>query len=247
MRPGLCHGSSKRGLEQVKHKQASDRVSRTKISELEEEARKRGLETALDEKNKGFQLLQKSMRLENGKHFRHSEPPVAAKLEATAAQIIPITIKNDRRGLSVRVSGSSDKTAGQSGRGTKLTEEAISQFQKKESMTAMSRFLAGDLSNSRKSCHHLDTENGLTEPLNDSFWPEKVMLSMRVKTQTDDEGQEEPEVKIPDTPEELAHKLQEVTDYLRSRYHYCVWCGTRYDSDADLRDECPGDSRQKHD
>lgn len=231
----------------MKHKEASDRLSRTKISVLEEEARTRGLETALDEKNKGFQLLQKSMRLENGKHFRHSEPAVASKLEATAAQIIPITIKNDRRGLSVRASGSSDRTAGQSGIRTKLTEEAISQFQKKESMTAMSRFLPGDLSSSRKSCHHLDTENGLTEPLNDSFWPEKVMLSMRAKTQTENEVQGESQVQIPDTPEELAHKLQELTEYLRSRYHYCVWCGIRYDSDVDLRDECPGDSRQKHD
>jgi len=41
-------------------------------------------------------------------------------------------------------------------------------------------------------------------------------------------------------------RLQRVLTYLRQKYFYCFWCGTRYDSQQDLDANCPGEEEDAH-
>lgn len=42
-------------------------------------------------------------------------------------------------------------------------------------------------------------------------------------------------------------RLRLVTNYLRGKHHYCVWCGCAYEDGDDLSQNCPGSSREEHD
>lgn len=44
----------------------------------------------------------------------------------------------------------------------------------------------------------------------------------------------------------IAEQLEIVNFYLRRTYNYCVYCGTVYDDERDLNEECPGPNRQDH-
>ncbi len=42
-------------------------------------------------------------------------------------------------------------------------------------------------------------------------------------------------------------RLARVTMYLRRQYFYCLWCGTQYDDEQDLVENCPGEDEDAHD
>lgn len=42
-------------------------------------------------------------------------------------------------------------------------------------------------------------------------------------------------------------RLQLVLSYLRVTYAYCFYCGTEYDSQEELAEECPGPEEEDHD
>ncbi|KAG8218378.1 hypothetical protein J3R82DRAFT_3998 [Butyriboletus roseoflavus] len=58
-----------------------------------------------------------------------------------------------------------------------------------------------------------------------------------------------------ETVEEAAHffrlgpqdRLSLVLTYLRDKYAYCFWCGTKYEDDGDLEKHCPGPNEDDHD
>ncbi|KAF8559001.1 RNA-binding domain-containing protein, partial [Imleria badia] len=58
-----------------------------------------------------------------------------------------------------------------------------------------------------------------------------------------------------DTVEEVAFffrlgprdRLSLVLTYLRDKYAYCFWCGTKYEDDGDLEKHCPGPNEDDHD
>jgi hypothetical protein len=45
--------------------------------------------------------------------------------------------------------------------------------------------------------------------------------------------------------EEAVARLAELVAYLRAR-HYCVFCGARFDGEADMAANCPGPSEEDH-
>lgn len=219
-----------------------------KRAKLEEQALEKGLQTALDEKNRGFRLLQKSAQQKNSGVFQQSEPTLPVKLETGHEPnlLVPITVRHKRLGLGIKVPEISIPYAAIK-YDTILTDEEIAEFREKESSEAMSRFLFPDLCSTQKSCYHLDSEQGLTQPVEDFYWPDSVMLSLRPNTDSDmGESETSARCKTPDPPDQLAYKLRMVSNYLRSQYLYCTWCGIRFESEAELDDECPGDSRSKH-
>ncbi|KAL1132043.1 hypothetical protein AAG570_011651 [Ranatra chinensis] len=44
----------------------------------------------------------------------------------------------------------------------------------------------------------------------------------------------------------VCEKLQLITVYLRGTHFHCIWCGTHYVDDKDLREDCPGPTREDH-
>jgi hypothetical protein len=47
-------------------------------------------------------------------------------------------------------------------------------------------------------------------------------------------------------PEEARARLADLVGYLRSRYHYCVFCSVAYDDGGDMQRHCPGPSEEEH-
>ncbi|KIK90991.1 hypothetical protein PAXRUDRAFT_14034 [Paxillus rubicundulus Ve08.2h10] len=42
-------------------------------------------------------------------------------------------------------------------------------------------------------------------------------------------------------------RLSLVITYLRDKYAYCFWCGTQYEDESDLQENCPGPDEEDHD
>lgn len=119
-----------------------------------------------------------------------------------------------------------------------------------------------DLYDSQKACQYLDESKGFDEPVVSWYWPPKP-VEKKIKDDDEDDGgsskdglrteayeSEEDEEEVEDeidedtsTPQE---KLQQLTQYLRVTYHYCVWCGTSYEDAEDLQKNCPGSSHDDH-
>ncbi|GJN90475.1 hypothetical protein Rhopal_003486-T1 [Rhodotorula paludigena] len=41
-------------------------------------------------------------------------------------------------------------------------------------------------------------------------------------------------------------RLALMLTYLRNKYHYCFWCGCQYNSEEDLKENCPGTEEDQH-
>ncbi|KAH9951771.1 hypothetical protein B0H21DRAFT_818200 [Amylocystis lapponica] len=75
----------------------------------------------------------------------------------------------------------------------------------------------------------------------------------------DDAHPEKPEkAKVPYSEEDIEEatqflqlsakdRLELVLDYLREKYAYCFWCGTQYEDDDDMDQNCPGPDEDAHD
>lgn len=45
---------------------------------------------------------------------------------------------------------------------------------------------------------------------------------------------------------QTVEKLDMLTNYLRTTYCFCHWCGTQYDDIADMQECCPGPAKDDH-
>ena len=235
VRPGLCRGGAKRDLDIYKKRMADIHVP---VAEQEEQARSKGLNTALDEKNKGFLLLQKCLNQKNTGVFDAPTTSTSRRKDTDLVTPIPIVIKKSRAGLG---KGSSTPAAAIE----KLTVEQLAEFRAKERDNGDARQLISDIKSSQKACYNLDSEAGITEPGSDFFWPYRVVQEMKEKT--GDEGEMSESDIENDQLDVLQAKLRQLTTRLKGEYLYCIWCGIRFETESDLVNECPGDSRQSHD
>ena len=148
-------------------------------------------------------------------------------------------------------------------------------FRNQLSRQHKSKKTEGDLYRSQKACHQLDQSKGFTEPVETWFWPEakdddNVELEEEEycdehSDNADESDEGEPIVELSDQenvketkknnqdkyvnsgeflPEE---KLQMITEYLRSQYLYCLWCGITFSDLEDMNSSCPGLTREDHD
>lgn len=88
----------------------------------------------------------------------------------------------------------------------------------------------------------MDLEEKIETPAMAWFWPNR---------QTTDENEEEQEESDDDNDEEeieyeITEKLEMITNYLRTTYLYCHWCGTKYSDAEDLNSNCPGLTKDDH-
>jgi len=74
----------------------------------------------------------------------------------------------------------------------------------------------------------------IQEPSEKFFWPEEVL-----EVDADEPTEEELNIS-------LNEQLEILNFYLRCTYNYCVYCGTVYEDESDLMEECPGPNRQDH-
>ena len=135
--------------------------------------------------------------------------------------------------------------------------------------------IESDLSRSKKTCYQLDQAKGFTEPVELWFWPdiskdednsiidndldgEPINTEKDIFSDTEEasiteiitkEEKIKPEyrLKADDSNEFLPEEeLSILTEYLRSQYLYCIWCGITFSDTEDMSANCPGSTRDEH-
>ncbi|XP_046742568.1 G patch domain-containing protein 11 [Diprion similis] len=213
----------------LKEKNVSVRV-------IEQETRDKGLASAITSDNKGFKLLEK---------MGYTPGQGIGKKESGICEPISIDLKTNRLGL---------------GRAPKKKSLAIKNGKKKEddfnaddfrgriSQKKTEQMIEVDLRRSQKSCEQLDNQNNIDKPMEIWYWPKveeeekDSENSEAVESSEEDEDENEDDQNIIPASE----KLEILTKYLRDKYFYCIWCGAAYDDVDDLRDNCPGNTRDDH-
>lgn len=248
VRPGLTHSRSvKRKYAMERRKEESRKLHYTKSrKELEEEQRSAGLDRALTSDNKGFALLQKMGYKPGMKLGKQATPSASNKgLE----EPIKVKVKADRGGLG-REELIHEKIAAKEKKKLEIkvwkereTARLTEEYRQRMRDKVVMKQLSGDLRKSQRICEQLDSETGVEEPLRPWFW-----FSNQSETADDDDYYEEEEEE--EEEEESALEPEEqlffILEYLRSKYFYCIWCGTKYEDDNDMDSNCPGMEKDDH-
>lgn len=245
--PGLVPDKiAKKYKREMKHNELNQRNKIKPMRVRETEHRELGLASALNSSNKGFAMLQKM-------GFKHGMG--LGKDGTGRAEPIPLTVKADRGGLGRDVLLKRQREVKEAlkhetaKKRVKIEQNQRDSFRRHMSGKFAERQTSSDLYKSQKACEQLDKSKNLP-CVEKWFWPE-------VKTELDDEEEkeedkdEDDEDKDEDKDEveeelEASEKLEHLTMYLRRTHQYCIWCGTKFDDDQDMTDNCPGDTAQDH-
>ncbi|OQR77502.1 coiled-coil domain-containing protein 75-like [Tropilaelaps mercedesae] len=247
--------TQQREIEMAKRKAELSAAHRTKKRHvIEEEQRNEGLSKPIDPSNKGFALLSK-MGFKPGMTLGAVTKTSASgscytsfdsssnSLERLREPVL-VKLKTDGRGglglATVKEEKAKQRLKAHLGKALQMGDGHVlaDEFRKKKRSHFEIRTIRGDLAKSRRVCRLLDLEAGLTEAENKQFWPPTEPNADEDATASKDGDSDE------DAPEDEVI-LRDLTQHLRTRYYYCIWCGCRYCDEDDLA-ECPGDTREAH-
>lgn len=235
--------ADKRQFELEKRKEKMKEQNKP-ITIIEHEKREEGLSNAITNTNKGFALLMK-MGYKPGQGL--------GKEQSGIVEPIGIKLKEDRGGLgqASRKRETKPKTEN-----TKLDNLHVTDFRGRLAEKKLEQMLKTDLYKSQKVCQQLDIEAGIEKSVESWFWlndreTNEGKISEDEKGNiVEEEGKEEEEEDKEEEEEEdeltINEKLNILTKYLREKYFYCIWCGVLFDDEDDLRDNCPGCTRNDH-
>ncbi|XP_050523682.1 G patch domain-containing protein 11 isoform X2 [Daktulosphaira vitifoliae] len=218
--------------QQMKKKIKTELLDKSKsIKILEQKNRQDGLEKAIDSSNKGFSLLEKmgyKPGLGIGKNGSGRIDPVG------------IVLKNDRKGLgrdaAIKEIREMKKAMIQKRLLCGLSVN-VTEYRERKAQLLTEKQDQSDLYRCQRICRQMDLEKDIQEPLEKFLWPEDP------NDKQNDEIVEEIDI---EDKMSVSEQLEIVNVYLRKTYNYCVYCGTVYNNDDDLTNECPGPKRQDH-
>ncbi|XP_011868995.1 PREDICTED: G patch domain-containing protein 11 [Vollenhovia emeryi] len=203
---------------------------------VEAEKREEGLSCAISNANKGFEMLMK-MGYKPGQGI--------GKTQSGMTEPIPVQVKADRQGLGKTLKKKDSYKHGNAN--AKLDNMDTRDFRSRLAQGKAEQLQKTDLYKSQKVCQELDAKENIEKPEEPWFW-----LESREEKQvddTDDDDDDDDDDDEDDKDEETlsnVEKLDILTRYLRKKYCYCIWCGTKFDDEDDLRDNCPGSTRNDH-
>ncbi|XP_078000706.1 G patch domain-containing protein 11-like [Glandiceps talaboti] len=259
VRPGLVPDRIAKQYKKEEEHRLKNLKSKTKpLQEQEKEHRDEGLNKELSSSNKGFALLQK-MGYKKGMGL--------GKAESGRSEPVPVEIKTGRGGLGRDTALKRQQEflakhrEDYQRKRIKQEEEDRGDFRQRMRNKFAERETESDLHKSRKACEQLDKTKGVEEPIEIWYWPiYKTAQDSDEDDESsdddddddddndddDDDEKDKEEVEEPGSDLTAAEKLEELTAYLRKNYFYCIWCGTAYDDEGDLHDNCPGDDAEVH-
>ncbi|KAM3716303.1 G patch domain-containing protein [Dirofilaria immitis] len=267
VRPGIAktHAQRRHLKVEAKRVENTERLRNLlKRSEIEKKMRDDALMKPVSENSKGFLLLSKmgykpgmSLGVKKEGCNEGIKVPIALELKADRTGLGHDAEEDEKRKKRMDLYQKAVLER------AKANEILIDDFSVRKRWAARIKQLSKDLEKSRKVCQELDARNGLELPTSNHFWPiYKVMkedtFSLKKKRIEESEcitecfmyynGKMAPDdLKIDELPEnEINEWLIELTSYLRSVHHYCVWCGIQYNSEEELENNCPGRTREDH-
>ncbi|XP_781177.3 G patch domain-containing protein 11 [Strongylocentrotus purpuratus] len=216
----------------------------------EEEQRQKGLNSAISTQSKGFAMLQK---------MGYKQGTGLGKTGSGRAEPVGIEIKTGRGGLGQEkeLKRKQEEMAKMrevmAHKRAKMAVHRKGNFLQQMSERFSEKEVQKDLYNSQKACAHLDHVQGLSEPEVIWYWPKKMLPEDEVENEEEEEEEEEKEEEEQEEEKEKeadelsnSDKLSELTQYLRTQHRYCVWCGTAFNDDKDLEENCPGNNADVH-
>ncbi|VDN06226.1 unnamed protein product [Thelazia callipaeda] len=268
--PGIAKTRSQKRSLEMEAKQAKNIEYLQKIpkrSEIEKKMRDDALAQPVSENSKGFLLLTKmgykpgmSLGVEKDNRSQGIKVPLGLELKLNRTGLGHDAEEDRKRNQRM------DRYQNAVLQRAKANTALINDFSVRKRRMAYLKQLQKDLCSSRKACQELDARKGLELPTNSHFWPiyevkKEEILSLVAKKETEETEDIKEKVftyfngKMAPTDyafEELLDEdvvvqwLNEITIYLRTSYFYCIWCGTQYDSENELLNNCPGNSRKDH-
>jgi hypothetical protein len=236
-------------LQKLKDKAENEqqrRSSKRRRGSVCEQRREAALSMALPETNKGFQML-RNMGFTPGESLGRSMPGLA--------EPIPLVVKIDKLGVGRENKKAKARErerrreAAEEQEAHRMREEAevrvsegVVQHQSRAAEQFAARRAAGLLLQAQQACETLDEAAGVAR---NKLWRDAAASE---KPATLPEGAEVESEAEADAWRDLpaAAKLADVVQYLRKRYCYCLYCGTKYQDAADVEQHCPGPFEEDH-
>ncbi|KAM7362578.1 G patch domain-containing protein 11-like [Cochliomyia hominivorax] len=258
VRPSLINNrGKKRQIEvELKHKEHNKKQKELKQltgAAVDNERLQIALSKPLEQENKGFKLLAK-MGYKPGQALGKQDV-IDNSTKVTTTQTkrliepIGITIKSDRQGLGRETALKELKERRKKIREDRLKkqlggETSIEDFRRRTTQKHEEKFVLNALRRCEVTCENLDLEAKLEKPEMLWFWPARV----NVPEEQEEFKKQENENDYEDLEEEFSNqeKLEMLTNYLRTSYLFCYWCGERYHNEQDLNDNCPGLTKDEH-
>ncbi|KAK7065282.1 G patch domain-containing protein 11 [Halocaridina rubra] len=237
VRPGLIASHSARRKADIdKRRKELDQKNKARfkpVKEVQKERLEEGLNTAISSSNKGFSMLQK---------MGYKPGTSLGKQGQGRLEPVSVDLKQDRVGLGWQQMIEEYKRKKEERKQRKKKDNCVNpeEFRARMRNQRNEKFLERDLMKSQRVCYDMDSKNEKTDPEETWFWPSFTQECDDAEEDCEEEEEWENEFE----PQE---QLQILTAYLRSTYVYCLWCGTVYDDERDLKLNCPGPTREDHD
>lgn len=214
-------------------------------AQLEQEEREKGLQTAVNEENKGMKMLMK-MGFKQG----------SALGKGGIVEPIKVDLKAGRQGIGMETQLKKRMREEEEEEARKRVdidpEDYRNIMAKKAKDNQYSRYLNAAVS----ICEKLDGESEIKSNILwtlRSIQPENIEEESNVEESNIKEEKEKEEEPI--YPEEQVEKLKSldikdqlelITTYLRNTYFYCFWCRAKYEDINDIEANCPGTEEDDH-
>merc|ERR550532_3017955 len=184
VRPGLVFSSKTARLNELeRRKRDADVANRTDSKKIKPNL-KEALQTPIDKSNKGFALLAK-MGFKEGSGL--------GKTGDGIKDPVPLSMKTDRTGLGTETIRNEKKQKAEKmltemrGMRAKAMQMQREHFKNEKQLQFYERRLFGVLRVSQRVCFQLDSQKGLTDPVDEFFWPSS-------ERETEEENEDETEV-----------------------------------------------------
>ncbi|KAH6565955.1 hypothetical protein BASA60_009706 [Batrachochytrium salamandrivorans] len=235
----------------------------------------KGLQTHIPESNVGFKMLAKwatkkgplleiplvgslnQSKLPSNQVYRHFSLGTCYQLSSALQKV------ETRRWSGDEASVKRKRTEMESVQIERQQDLARCAFRSKMNENFDIRRVESDLQKARASCMTMDERAGLPWHI---YWPPQASNNSLNDDQdtphlTDQEvyhrelADDDSDAEALDNKEspqsvfdslELQEQLQQVIEYLRCQYYYCLWCGAVYADRDELSSQCPGNTFQDH-
>ncbi|KAG2236775.1 hypothetical protein INT48_006959 [Thamnidium elegans] len=213
-------------------------------AQLEQEEREKGLQTSVDESNKGMKMLMK-MGFKKG----------MALGQGGIVEPIKVDLKAGRMGIGMESQLKKRAREEEEEEAKKRVELDPEDYRVLMAQKAKDHQYTKYINAAVSICEKLDEENDVKTNI---LWTLKPVQPNEVEEEEkeqEDKEKEEEEEKEPIYPQEsvdklkslsLEHQLEALVSYLRETYTYCFWCRAKYTDKQDLDENCPGTEEDDH-
>ncbi|KRZ50230.1 CWF19-like protein 1 -like protein [Trichinella nativa] len=227
VRPGIVAASVAKRYKVENAKVAADLQNRQlKSGERERVLRETALETAIDERNKGFLMLKKMGFTPGSALGKRPSNSELHKANEHLKEPLKLVLKTDRMGL-----GHEDEEAKRAKEMAEVMrrekERLNKEYKERNRKRSNYQSLVKAFSAAQKTCYNLDISiDSDTTPLENWYWPWFAVKKKDGLEDEDDAVKEKAHVELPESV--LCRRLDELKMYLRTKYNYCIWCCVHY-------------------